>query len=629
MPRKNNDMQPIDFETLAETTELECKAAQGRDGKGEIPASVWESYSAMANTRGGEIFLGVEETNDYRFVCKGIRDIEKLHKAFWDTVNAGNLVNRNILSEDDVRVLKIDDMSILHISVPRARRQDRPIHLKTNPFGNTFLRRHQGDYRADDETVRRMLAEAVSHSRDDQVLEDYGLDDLDIESVNAYRNRFSAIKPNSPWLGHTIEEFLVCIGAMERNKKTKIAHLRLAGLLMFGRFETIVSELPNYMLDYQERVDPELDVRWIDRLIPDSTWSGNLFDFYHKVIRKLTADLKIPFKLKGFTRVDDTPVHEALREALTNTLIHADYTGRMSVQIIKQPNLFRFRNSGLMRISIERAFQGGDSDCRNRHLQSMFRYIGLGEHAGSGIPRITKAWQGQHWRYPSLIEDADRETTVLELRTSSLLPEDSVQAVSDLFGSKFNSLNELERIILVTAHTEHTVSHKRIRELSDAHPNDISKVLTHLVQEKYLLKHGETRGAYYLLSGVKPVESTLFPEELSSPHLDLNSPHLEDSSPHLNTNSPHLRAILDQELQAKGYTSMPRKINPTIMKQFIVRLCQENWITLIELSKLLERDPKALLDRYLTIMVKDGLIRMKYPQVKNHPNQAYGAGHDH
>ena len=50
-----NNFSLSDIISLAESVTLECKAAQGRDGKGEVPASFWETYSAMANTNGGEV----------------------------------------------------------------------------------------------------------------------------------------------------------------------------------------------------------------------------------------------------------------------------------------------------------------------------------------------------------------------------------------------------------------------------------------------------------------------------------------------------------------------------------------------------------------------------------------------
>ena len=48
-----------DFAGLAESFDLECKAAQGRHGRGELPEDFWKSYSAMANTDGGVIVLGI------------------------------------------------------------------------------------------------------------------------------------------------------------------------------------------------------------------------------------------------------------------------------------------------------------------------------------------------------------------------------------------------------------------------------------------------------------------------------------------------------------------------------------------------------------------------------------------
>ncbi len=95
------------------------------------------------------------------------------------------------------------------------------------------------------------------------------------------------------------------------------------------------------------------EARWIDRLTLDGSWPGNLFAFYHRVINKLTADLKVPFRINGGQRQDDTLVHQALREALVNTLVHADYTGRASVLVVKRPDMFGFRNPGLMRVPQE------------------------------------------------------------------------------------------------------------------------------------------------------------------------------------------------------------------------------------------------------------------------------------
>ena len=80
---------------------LECKEAQRT-----IPKSVWESYSAFANTIGGMILLGVKEDlketdTARRFVITGVEDSRKMKKEFWDTLKtflknlAGYTIDRN------------------------------------------------------------------------------------------------------------------------------------------------------------------------------------------------------------------------------------------------------------------------------------------------------------------------------------------------------------------------------------------------------------------------------------------------------------------------------------------------------------------------------------------------------
>lgn len=137
-----------------------------------------------------------------------------------------------------------------------------------------------------------------------------------------------------------------------------------AGLLMFGKLAEIHEQFPYFMLDYQERPEAKAEPRWVDRVTLDGTLPGNLYDFYQLVINRLFRDLKVPFRTaEGGVRVEETSVHQALREALVNTLIHADYTGQVSVLVVKRPDMFGFRNPGTMRMPVEAAVRGGVSDC--------------------------------------------------------------------------------------------------------------------------------------------------------------------------------------------------------------------------------------------------------------------------
>ena len=403
---------------LSESVELECKLAHGKDGRGEIPRDFWPTYSAMANAHGGVVLLGVREKAG-KFSVAGVPDAGRLRRDLFNTLNNRAKVSVNLLSEADVLVRELAGVQVLEVHIPQALRQQKPVFLNGQPLGNTYRRLHDGDRRCDDEVVKRLLAEQMEESRDTRILDKFGLDDLDRDSLRAYRNAFAVHRPGHPWVALDDQEFLRMLGAWRQDRATGETGLTAAGLLMFGRWPALPEAFPLYFVDYQERSgDPDSPTRWLDRVVPDGAWSGNLYDFFRKVILKLTADLKVPFAVRDAVRIDDTPAHQALREALVNSLIHADYSDRASVLVIKDPVGFSFRNPGAMRITSTQALHGGVSDCRNRTLHQMFLFINLGERAGSGLPKIRSGWEaaGHALRLYDAFEPFDQ--TVLEMTWS-------------------------------------------------------------------------------------------------------------------------------------------------------------------------------------------------------------------
>jgi ATP-dependent DNA helicase RecG len=304
-----------DITLLRESSEVECKLAIGRDGKGCVPKEMWESYSAFANTDGGYIILGLRERKG-RFSVEGL---ENIHKLIGDIVNTANnpaKVSCNLLKNNSIREIEIDDKKILIIEVRRAHRSEKPVFLNGNLFGQTFRRMYEADQKLNDEQIKRLLAEQIEESRDRKVLKNYGFSELDSESFEIYRQTYANLNPGAPWNDEDDKTFLRRIGGWALDRGTGEQGLTIAGLLMFGVHPVIQEYFPYYMLDYQERPEAKTERRWIDRLTLDGTWSGNLYDFYRKTYRKLTADLKVPFEIKDGARQGDTPVHVALREAL-------------------------------------------------------------------------------------------------------------------------------------------------------------------------------------------------------------------------------------------------------------------------------------------------------------------------
>jgi len=404
---------------------------------------------------------------------------------------------------------------------------------------------------------------------------------------------------------------------------------------MFGKLRSILDEVPNYVVDYQERPEPKAELRWVDRLTTDGMWSGNLYDFYRLVIRKLGTDVKVPFKLRGDQRQDDTPVHEALREALVNTLIHGDYSGRISVLVVKRPDMFGFRNPGTMRVPIGVALQGGESDCRNRNLQKMFQLVGLGEQAGSGLPKIYRNWEGQSWRKPLLYEKYEREQTLLELRMVSLLPEEVMHELDRRFGERFRCLPEVERLALATVAIEGSVTHSRLKDITTTHPHDLTRALSGLVRDGFLESAGTGRGTFYVLPGERslsvedPFSSGVVDEapgwashdalEEKSEHCDVSSEQYTTRSEHLGPSSEHFAQLMVMSAGIRLTKRAPKeRVGSAILKA-----CEDVALSLRELSELLGREAVTVRTHYIAHLVAEERLKLLYPDKPNHPRQRY------
>ena len=140
-----------------------------------------------------------------------------------------------------------------------------------------------------------------------------------------------------------------------------------------------------------------------------------MFDFFFRVYGKIVKDLKVPFKLEGITRIDDTPVHKALREALANCIVNTDFYLPRGIVIRKDADSIVMENPGSIRTGKEQMLKGGISDPRNKALMKMFNLIGIGERAGSGVPDIYSVWNDQDWREPEVDEQYNPDRTILKL----------------------------------------------------------------------------------------------------------------------------------------------------------------------------------------------------------------------
>lgn len=436
------DFKLSELEKYREHYQLEVK-----DARGGFPDSFWDTYSSFANTDGGIIILGVKELKDGTLSVVGLGDIEKTYKDFWNMVNNRQKISSNILTEKSVSKEKIGGKDILVFRIPRVERTARPIYKGMDPRHGTYRRYHEGDYLCSSEEISLMFRDADSKSQDTKVLVEMDNSVFCPDTIRSYRQMFKNTHPDHFWNNVEDELFLRNLGAISVSSDGNY-HPTVAGLLMFGYEYEIVREFPQYFLDFQENRKVG-ETRWTDRIVSTSgDWSGNVFDFIIKVVNRLGSDLKTPFVMRGIQRVDDTPVHKILREATTNSVVHADFYGRRGIVISKNGNDFKFSNPGSMRISAMAAIEGSYSDPRNSTMLKMLSLVKLGERSGSGVSGIFHIWEKVYHNMPSIEEHHDDKVdrTVLILDTKGNAQD--IKAMLSLYDSYDDIIGDISNIRL-------------------------------------------------------------------------------------------------------------------------------------------------------------------------------------
>jgi predicted HTH transcriptional regulator len=585
-----------------ENYELEYKSAQDGFPTNEF----WKTYSAFANTNTGVIILGISEKR-HALTVEGLTDeqIAKYKKHFWDGCNNSQTVSCNLLTNNDVKVITFKDKKLLTFRVPFAARTERPVFLTRNPFGNTYKRNHEGDYRCTDEEIKRMMADSTAElKRDGMILEHFTVEDLDPLSIKQFRQLFLTSRPAHPW--HILDDLTLLqkVGAYGRDRKKNVEGLTLAGLLMFGKEDSIKEQeaLPDYFPDFREKLSSDKNIRWTDRIYPDGTFECNLLQFYLKVLPKISSTLPKPFRLQGDERIDETLTHIALREAFVNALVHADYSLNGNIIVELDTEKFVFSNPGTLLISLQQYYAGGISECRNPALQKMFMLIGRAEKAGSGVDKIMAGWNDAHWRKPYLEINTQPDRVKLTLPMFSVIPDSIIDELNDYCGD-VQHLSSDELTVLSFCLIEGNVSNNRMQYVLGMHRTDITALLKRLCDRGYLESDDNRRWTLYTL---KKVDTSDRKVDTSNRKVDTSSRKVDTSGRKVDT-----------------------RLSKDDLEGLIMQICKKQYVRMEEVANITGKSFDYLKNKIFPRMIKEGKLMKRFPYTDNHPQQGYKTTDDY
>ena len=366
-------------ELLKRLNDIEWEDFECKEALNKLPDNVWETVSAFSNTSGGWIVFGIKQ-NGKRFDIQGINDGEKLESDFLNVLHSGQKFNFRLTAK--CRKYDFDGKTVLAFYIPSS--PIKPIYMKN--AGNTFIRSGSGDRRATEGEVMAMMRDQAFGSKSETVVEGTSIADLNMGSIETFRNHVAFENPEFLYNGLPLEQYCEKLNISSNGKLT------FAGLLMFGERDALRSHVPNFWIDYIEVPGTsysDASVRYTYRM-PEM---DNIWEAYRVIVQRLRIYCDAPYKAlpNGIGAEDNSQLY-ALREGLINFCAHADYFSPMHPTIRVYSNRIEFQNPGRFMFPLDELRTKIHSMPRNPSIIKFFRYAKLSENAGYGIDKMIK-WE--------------------------------------------------------------------------------------------------------------------------------------------------------------------------------------------------------------------------------------------
>lgn len=380
-------------ELIKKLGDLEWEDFEVKSAQGGLPKSTWETVSAFANTFGGWILFGIKEVGK-QLEVQGLSNSEQIEQDFLNTLR-GNKFNAFVATRQER--FKLEDKTILGFYVLPSKYK--PIYYN-NPQ-NTFIRRGSADQRATSIEIDAMFRDQSYGTKTNEQIEKSDKSDIHDKSLQQYRSYMSRFNPDVIYNRYAEDEFLEKLRIVEDGKCT------YGGLLFMGKRESIERHFPDFRIDLLEIPGTSIrdaDVSYTFRLGEYE----NLWDYYFACFHRLKAKVDVQFRLtnEGFGQ-ELSPGLTAIREALVNMLMHADYFSIAKSRIRIFDDHIEFYNPGGLPKPFEEIKSKDLSLPRNPIIAKLFRMVRLAENAGYGFDKLEQGWIEYNGTSPEYLIEFD------------------------------------------------------------------------------------------------------------------------------------------------------------------------------------------------------------------------------
>jgi ATP-dependent DNA helicase RecG len=600
------------FELLNQQDECEWIEAKGGH---ESSHSVMETVCAFSNEpglTGGYILMGVAEDKTSLFPQYKTVHIPDPDKFQRDLVSqCSSMFNMPIRPK--VSVETINKHTVIKVQVDELPQNQKPLYFKSDGLPSGAYRRIAStDQRCTEDDMHIFYADATSF--DQTPVKGSSMNDVDENALKRYRNLREKVNPAAEELSYTDNELLEALGCLNRENKTE---LNLAGLLLFGTTKALRTFYPMLRVDYI-RVPGN---KWVED--PDNRFTtidmrGPLLTLIFRLIDAIQSDLPKGFLLpeEGIQASSIGLPTRALREAIVNALMHRSYREHRPIQVIRYDNRIEIINPGYSLKSEEHLGEPG-SETRNPFIAAVFHETNLAETKGSGIRAMRKLMEQAHLAPPTF--DSDRNSNEF---TSRLLLHHFLNEKDVIWLNSFEAydLTDSQKQALIFVREVGAIDNQTYRQMADCDTLKASSELRTLKAIGLLNQKGKGKSTYYIAGeklSAPPQELSAPPQELSAPPQELSAPPQELSA------SPQELSAPPQELLDRIAQLNQREHDVGKIKAIIKDLCAIRAMKAVEIASYLNKGDDYIKRKYLTVMIQEGELIYLYPEMINHPEQAY------
>jgi ATP-dependent DNA helicase RecG len=348
--------------------------------------NVFETVCAFLNRNGGHLLLGVKDNG----VITGVDNPEKIINDFNTLANNPQKLNPAFYFSPEI--IEIENKKIVYIFIPESSQ----VH-KTK--GKIFDRKGDADFDVtnNNDAVTALYLRKQSTYSENEIFLYAGMDDLRSDLFDLVK---VLVKNESgdthQWLYLSNIDILKSAGLFKKDLKTGKSGITLAGILLFGKDETIISVLPHH------RTDAILRKINIDRYDDRDDIRTNLLDSYVRLMDFVKKHLPDPFYLEDDKRISLRS--KIFREAVVNILIHREYLNPFPAKMIIEKDKVIFENAckphsyGLIHPETFTPFP------KNPNIARVFKEIGYADELGSGVRNLFRYCKFYGKKDPEIIE---------------------------------------------------------------------------------------------------------------------------------------------------------------------------------------------------------------------------------